>query len=139
MLDAWYGYLAKYADLKATMICSLPDLKGSSMMNISDLRLFSQQKAQQHLSFHQISAILKKFEEEEWRIRADLVIKVSQLLSPLQATYLRLVNISSSDVRTVFGIILGLEWDSSEALSTASRPSKFAEETLKALVLSGDT
>lgn len=139
MLDAWYDYLAKYADLKATMICSLPDLKGSSMMNISDLRLFSQQKAQQHLSFHQISAILKNFEEEEWRIRADLVIKVSQLLSPLQATYLRLVNISSSDVRTVFGIILGLEWDSSEALSTASRPSKFAEETLKALVLSGDT
>jgi hypothetical protein len=104
------------------------------MSNFKNLRVSSQQLAKQNLSLHRTLEAFKELEEEERDIRMNLVYQTVSVLSPLQAAYLRLLNISSSDIRTVYGVLLELDWDNNEALMEAKRPSKIAVECLKAII-----
>lgn len=133
--DAWYEYVAKYAELKSRLVTNLSILGAQTdLSNFKNLQISTHQLAKQNLSLRRTLEAFKELEEEERDIRMDLVHQSVCILSPLQATYLRLLNISSSDIRTVYGVILELDWDNNEALMEAKRPSKFALECLKAII-----
>ena len=133
--DAWYEYVAKYAELKSRLVTKLLIAGAQAdMSSFKNFQVSSQQLAKQNLSIHRALEAFKELEKEEIDIRMNLMHQSVTLLSPLQAAYVRLLNISSSDVRAAYGVLLELDWDNNEALMDTKRPSTFVVECLKAIV-----